>query len=41
MATAVWLMDPDGPATWLITLELNPAAISLCAIAVRPNGTVG
>ena len=25
------LMDHDGPATWLVTLELNPAAISrLC-----------
>ena len=24
-------MDPDGPATWLVTLGLNPAAISrLC-----------
>ena len=35
-------MDPDGPATWLVTvtLELNPAAISLCAIAVEPNGSV-
>ena len=33
-------MDPDGPATWLVTLELNPAAISLCAIAVGPNGAV-
>ena len=33
-------MDPDGPATWLVTLELNPAGISLCAIAVGPNGAV-
>ena len=33
-------MDPDGPATWLVTLELNPAAITLSAIAVRPNGAV-
>ena len=21
LTTAVWLMDPDGPATWLVTLE--------------------
>ena len=34
-------MDPDGPATWLVTLELNPAAISLCAIDVGPNGIGG
>ena len=33
-------MDPDGPATWLVTLELNPVAITLCAIAVEPNGAV-
>ena len=33
-------MDPDGPATWLVTLELNLAAISLCAIAVGPNSAM-
>ena len=33
-------MDPEGPATWLVTLELNPAAISLCVIAVGPNDAV-
>ena len=27
MAIAVWPVEPDGPATWLGSLKLHPAAI--------------
>ena len=40
MAIAVWLVEPDGPATRLGSLKLHPAATPPSGIAVESNGTV-
>ena len=36
----MWQVEPDGPATWLGSLKLHPAAIPISGLAVGPNGAV-